>query len=82
MVISSQTRYVSRICRLAANTRTNESHKKKQHNKTLAQSQSHEKIHKTMTHSGKNHYTLNASTKSIILLQNNGGLDYKLQWGI
>ena len=35
-----------------------------------------------MTHSGKNHYTPNASTKSIILLHNNGGLCNILQWGI
>ena len=35
-----------------------------------------------MTHSGKNNYTPNASTKSIILLHNNGGPHYILQWGI
>ena len=40
------------------------------------------KIHKTMTHSGKNDYTPNASTKSIVLLHNNGGPCYILQWGI
>ena len=35
-----------------------------------------------MTHLGKNHYTPNASTKSIILLHNKGGPYYILQWGI
>ena len=35
-----------------------------------------------MTHSGKNNYTPNASIKRIILLHNNGGLYYILQWGI
>ena len=36
-------------------------------------------IHKNMIHLGKNHCNPNASTKSIILLQDNGGLDYILQ---
>ena len=40
------------------------------------------KIHKIMTHLGKNNYTPNASTKSIILLHNNDGPYYILQWGI
>ena len=40
------------------------------------------RIHKIMTNAGKNHYTPNASTKSIILLHNNGGPYYILQWGI
>ena len=40
------------------------------------------KIHKTMTHLGKNDYTSNASTKSIILFHNNSGPNYILQWGI
>ena len=40
------------------------------------------KIHKTITHLGKNHYTPNASTKRTILLHNNGGDNYILQWGI
>ena len=35
-----------------------------------------------MTHSGKNNYTPNASTKSIILLHNNDSPYYILQWGI
>ena len=35
-----------------------------------------------MTHLGKNNYTPNASTKSIILLHNNGDHDYILQGGI
>ena len=35
-----------------------------------------------MTHLGKNHYTPNVSTKSIILLHNNGSPCYILQWGI
>jgi hypothetical protein len=81
-VISSQARYVSGIRISVANTRTNGSHNQKQRNKLLAQSQSYEKIHKIMTHLGKNNYTPNASTKSIILLHNNGGPYYILQWGI
>ena len=36
------------------------------------------KIHKCMTNLGKNHYNLNASTKSIILLHNNGSPCYIL----
>ena len=35
-----------------------------------------------MTHLGKNNYTPNASTKSIILLHNNGDLYNILQWDI
>ena len=40
------------------------------------------KIHKTMTHLGKNDYTPNANTKSIILLHNNGDPCYILQSSI
>ena len=35
-----------------------------------------------MTHLGKNNYTPNAITKSIILLHNNDDPFYILQWGI
>ena len=38
---------------------------------------------KNIIHLGKNHYTPNVSTKSIILLHNNGGPGcYILKWGI
>ena len=40
------------------------------------------KIYKNMTHLGKNHCTPNVSTKTIILLQTNNGLDYILQSSI
>ena len=83
MVISSQSRYVSRICRPVANTKIKRSHNQKQSNKILAQSQFHEHtLTKNRAHLGKNDYTPNASTKSIILLQNNDGPYYKLQWGV
>ena len=35
-----------------------------------------------MTHLGKNDYTPNVNTKIMILLQNNGGPNYILQWSI
>ena len=35
-----------------------------------------------MTHLGKNQCTPNASTKTIILLQNNSDPNYILQWSI
>ena len=81
-VISSQARYISEIRISVANievkdrtTRNNAINLWLNHNLM-------NKIHKTMTHLGKNHYTPNASTKSIILLHNNGDLHYILQWGI
>ena len=41
-MISSQDRYVNKIHKIVANTRIKRSHNQKQHNKPLAQSQSHE----------------------------------------
>ena len=42
LMIFSQTRYVSGIRKTIVNTRINRLHNQKQHNKPLAQSQSHE----------------------------------------
>ena len=81
-VISSQASYVSRIRISVANTRTKNRTTRSNAINFWLNHNPMDKIHKIMTHSGKNNYTPNASTKSIILLHNNGGPYYILQWGI
>ena len=68
LMISSQARYVSRIHKTIANNKIKD---RTARNNTINLWLNHnlmKKIHKTMTHLGKNNYTPNASTKNIILL--------------
>ena len=82
LMTSYQVTYINKIHKTIANTRIKKSHNQKQYNKPLAQSQPYEKNSQNMTHSGKNDYISNASTKIIILLHNNDGPCYILQWVI
>ena len=70
LMTSSQARYIKGTHKIVPNTRIKESHNQKQCNKTLAQSQPYEQNSQNMTHSGKNYYTPNWSTKILILLHN------------
>ena len=65
MVISSQTKYVSEICRLVANTRIRRSHNQNNTIKQVAQLHFMNIHSQYITHLGKNHYTPNASTNNI-----------------
>ena len=79
MVISSQTKYINKICRTITNTKIKRSHKQKQCNKTFGSITSNEHtftkyniLRQELLHSKCKH-------QKHILLQNNDDLDYILQ---
>jgi len=65
IMISSQTKYVSRICRTVANTKIKILHNQNNAIKLLAQLHFMNINPQNITHLGKNHYTPNTTTNSM-----------------